>query len=836
MSREFMDSIYFRIEDQMSEVTFLSEILLEDDDVTRLLRQIERIFEFSGTYVNMFKFDLLASFLLVHIGLKGYDEGNYWSGVKNELASGGLKQNRLGKMFRRVLREYDLPLVEETGRVNVNNILMHTVVPEKYQNSFFEFLFRFYREKLGYELGDDLDDMLEQLANHFQSELEGAVEMDGDFSIGSYALLKPTKMALADDTFAGPFLKKLLTVIDAHYYQEELPEQLSASRFQQPLATWLNENVKERKKRNFAVVRRSRNPHLQLRDDGLFLVIPPRRMLSGAEHVIRIEGGIDEGNIPLRSFSTGAGRETRKEVKLLRGLGLSPFKRFDLHLGGKTIFSNPGNRYLLFNAEGKQMSGAIIGWNKILLSPGVDLRSSARIHQSDLGGEYYLYHVFLTDGDSLIVDGDPLKLKEEGGFRYADFPEHYASCGPSERESRFEVEHPVIFLPRTSLPNGAHLEMEYRNDIRRFRLSDFLNSAQEDEVLTIDVGTLAEDCLLGECRLRLVHTMGSEDILSPYYIVKGFRYEFSREKGYSASGHVTINSDFAPTATYEWTGDEFEFELGHRGEHVRITIPTPLMQYCLGDDSWMPRDENRPVWYQDIIGDNIEVRRHGAKKMNLYVSIHKPGGKSKRMETIKGVARGGSFSFNIAEVRRMIDENPRWKFVFDVSYDGRQRRKIMNLVTHLDYHIEARDGEFAVVVSSHGFFENARPEVRFLNEAHLLSDGENIFSRVDNQRLRLEIHERHRQYFFNEKMKKIESQIIGSSVWVEPPKRKSSRTKVYYNEQSIELENSLIRDGAIDEEQAKKKYDLIVRFSTWLNEDIFWKMLEALRNFLSTKE
>lgn len=82
---------------------------------------------------------------ITNVAIKVYKDGNFWSNFSKEIEQviHPNHQVSIGNKYFEILEYYDLARVEQSKYVQ--NILLHCFVSDNYANSYFEFLFNFYR-------------------------------------------------------------------------------------------------------------------------------------------------------------------------------------------------------------------------------------------------------------------------------------------------------------------------------------------------------------------------------------------------------------------------------------------------------------------------------------------------------------------------------------------------------------------------------------------------------------------------------------------------------------------------------------------------------------------
>ena len=158
-----LERLMQKINKEIPTIKFLGDILINEQEYKLLIGHLS--FQYKSMLLNsgFLKLDPLSAVALVQIGIRNYD-GSYWPYVASELGVcylPGNQQTEIGNAFYKALQLYGMPRLRQNERVN--NILMHGFVSNNYSDSFFDFLFAFYKIDLERDIIRLDDEIMQEL-------------------------------------------------------------------------------------------------------------------------------------------------------------------------------------------------------------------------------------------------------------------------------------------------------------------------------------------------------------------------------------------------------------------------------------------------------------------------------------------------------------------------------------------------------------------------------------------------------------------------------------------------------------------------------------------------
>ncbi|MDN5357345.1 MAG: hypothetical protein PWR17_514 [Candidatus Methanomethylophilaceae archaeon] len=362
------------------------------------------------------------------IATRRYD-GSFWPYVSEEAGRsyGPADQSDLHDVFRNGLELMGMKksLDIETKR-KLEMILLHTLVPDnkEYMYAFFDFISKYYKKVLGYELPDNLDTRFKELADFIQSYTGGAQrdeigELEDDYP-NPASLNKCTQYALTEPALFAGLLEKILRIIDAGYKGRMAPS-LGIRRFAAPFQQWYAENIGSRSKKAAREEMRARRPRLVLResaDYSVALVFPEISHCTADAKAEFLFGTkiVTPAKQPQVLIIPGLRfPRTRQEVIYLfdKDLDCSAFEKFTLQFDGRTLFRNDSKRkWKFFNKNLNEVQSPSPGETFVLFE---DERYDPRTDGNTNMGKIRkgLYQVSLKKGEEINLMGERFIATEE---------------------------------------------------------------------------------------------------------------------------------------------------------------------------------------------------------------------------------------------------------------------------------------------------------------------------------------------------------------------------------------------------------------------------------------
>ncbi len=190
------ERLFRRIREQFSVVPFIGDIMVTDQEYRLLRRYFTDIYckHLHHEYPEVIN-DPIYCTALVQIGIRCYEEGNFWQRLTDEIRSPAItweSRNWLKNAFVHTLKIHNKAVIEEDD--GIFNILMHGFVSNEAAEDFFNFLLAYYTMDLERDLERNTDEMMEELVNSIISDYT---------KDRTYLVRKQTGYALACEKNAG---------------------------------------------------------------------------------------------------------------------------------------------------------------------------------------------------------------------------------------------------------------------------------------------------------------------------------------------------------------------------------------------------------------------------------------------------------------------------------------------------------------------------------------------------------------------------------------------------------------------------------------------------------
>ena len=158
-----------RINREITKKKYISDIRITEQEYSMLrgyLHYAVKMLNKTGVAPD----DAMFAAAMINVAIKAYREGNFWGNFFKEiqLNPNTNHQRNIGVKFYDVLEKYDLARVD-AGEY-VQNILLHCFVSDYYANSYFDFLFNFYRIDLDRDISRLDTDTMRALMDSICSE------------------------------------------------------------------------------------------------------------------------------------------------------------------------------------------------------------------------------------------------------------------------------------------------------------------------------------------------------------------------------------------------------------------------------------------------------------------------------------------------------------------------------------------------------------------------------------------------------------------------------------------------------------------------------------------
>lgn len=682
-------------------ITLLGQIEISDEDYEELKKDI--VFYLDHLYMaTVPQPNIRLAIVMVQVAIRHYREGRYWPCFLDELGIdiSGSKQNYLGRVFIRTLREYHLFELErenQSSQMYVENIKAHAFVTDYYLDGFFDFSYAFYDYNLLGQITDDIEDDIEDLSWFMKTTLSSDNDyISDDTRQGTkktYRLLKSTRQVFAGcnpDILKSLFMPTL-ELIDRYNYENEIPGTTN-NRFERGFVSWCKkqqEEVKDKQKRQ-PTVRGVYNPRPYLKvlmqNKGVFLVIPQQKFrkddCDGTAYV----------KVTIREYT----KETELELFTHYGTYFSEerfipvpdlFDAINIEIDAlvQRTYQIKKSFYRVLNDSYVCISKLSAGHNYVFTIPNIPVEFKNRedlIDSYTEAGKWSYYSLSVNDKTVVYVNHKPLSSMGEFSFDpvFEESINHFKVFDSSNSEIIATRMHPIVsaIIDKTGY-GGSVLVVNNR----RFRIADIngISSFEwpEDNTKTavsIPVNELIEKTD-GRYKLVLDIPGKSKKTVCEYLLFTNFSCKFNKPRYvYDTSMTLTVykygktvypeadnwilKNDNEIFSVYEIPIDRDMDEIVLKmvdDEIYTVKMATRVFKYGFSRNN-MQIDKPEYIWYADI-GEILYVKIPGAESAGAYWNNDKF--KLQKGEKVEE----GLFRIDTSEIERKIKDeaNFRWQHI-----------------------------------------------------------------------------------------------------------------------------------------------------------------------------
>lgn len=337
----------------------LSEIAVSDEHLDFIHKNLSKILYGPDTD----DYCIVSAYAMMEIGTRCYIGKELWPGIEEECdKSLGRKfdysDSEHEEWFERFKKGVTLLGMEwnfGVGRIRVDNILVHTFVPDVQLGKFMKFVDGFYNNVLGGSL-EGLDEYLPLVPALVLRSQSVKSSEDSNSLLPDPSLNKSTRAALSKVEIFKPLLTRILSMVHAVYSYDKLDE-YDYNRYYKAFNDYLDSKTEPHARRKTAarIV-----CHLQLKDGELHLLLPEKICNQSDELAIYRNGKRTVTEFQPTKYSLGDTGKSYINATSVRFdklfPGMSPFEDLQLMLGTTIWRSSPRRRFLLFDWNGRQIS------------------------------------------------------------------------------------------------------------------------------------------------------------------------------------------------------------------------------------------------------------------------------------------------------------------------------------------------------------------------------------------------------------------------------------------------------------------------------------------------
>lgn len=800
-------------------ISFLSELDLNDDSLAYMRAHVDDILR-SMTHSE--DECIAKAFILVDIGCRLYQENAYWPQVVSERN----RTSRFGHIYCLDQREKDNYIYSfsrgldalglKHGRItprSIEGILIHSFVPDYKMDDFFDFALLFYKRILGFSL-DDISEGFDTLSNFMNEFVNEKISSFEDSVPNPQKLLRCTRYALCDKELFGPFMEKLMEIIDSGY-RGVRPSVSCSSRFIKAFDTWFEGYMAEKGRKRMRS-EYQRRPKLRFSDSGrLLLFVSQRRCMKGDKLVVEWDDREYVGPQP-NYFSLSGSVYAMDFTLNLSQLceGISAFDRFQVRLGNRLIYDcRRKSRFVLFDNDGFESMDMSEGYNSILLNGDTNISPKELITYR---GNNFV-QVYVRNGDVLHI-GDEIILVDD-----PDRPENTIGIDSIHgvKITAGENEYPVVSEDRIpfnisvtqdsaiiihisglgfgarALIVGSDMKNYYRTETRCLFEIQLSNLYSGPDILTINV---RENDNRSICK-------------SIFAYLPGFHPKFDKDYYLDEKRGSLLVTDMEPLC---FCTDQNEicipFKLQNEEAILSITVPSIWLSF--DGDSWMPPGIHS-YSITEFKWDCLFVKTKASRNIRLYSNVPKT--------ELEPESSSEYTLFNLLGLRDEIEDrvyDHQQSYEISLSLDSQIRRPLIVIRVHNQYAFIEEEGliEFDDLTGIPAKYILKRNET--VIEEGMIVPGSNKIALDDRTGVTLLILEQ------NPYSKRFDvemfSQILGGDEYIVGVE--SGFLFVYRNDQ-MQFSSSPDNIDAV-----MKEYESKMRFNPWMRKPEVRRSLKKLIN------
>jgi len=678
-------SIAEEIKDKAKNATLMSEISIHPDDLTYLRENITRVI--IGGFTDNEEGKILAAYMMVDVGIRKYDRGGYWPYLEDECEAylDDKDKRSLISSFGDALDILGLKHGANTKRY-IEKVLMHSFVPERYLEGFYDFVSKVYEDILEYSI-DDLDASFEYLAEYIRwsKQADGALE-SLDFP-NPFSLRMCTRYALEDKEFFGPFLEKIIRIMDA-VYKGSPYDDVSLNRYKESFDIWYSKNKATIAKRRRSFERTKTSRLIFNENSCKVSVSIPSQACSKGSQLIFFRGKEEFlPEQPQTIHNSKIGTKMLPHTYNLERLSLTPFDAFEIRLDGRIIFNNRRENVKLFKENGNSSRRLFKGHNFVLFA--TEGQEPVCIHDCEVESiGRRAFDVYMGEEGAVEILGETYLAQDE------EFQENRISISAmdgvfaesangellqitnKEKVSFTLVTNeknilPVVKLKRTG-KEWVHIPIDRAKISKKDNVHLF---GLEPEHISGSNG-------ISEYRI-ILELDGKKQCERSFVLIPDFNFSFNKNGLYDVEeeGELNIFGLEREPIGFRTNIDHISHPLVIQNEPYSISYRVPAISVSVDDGKWL-YPGSFGIKFDDIINDNLKIRIPGVTRMRLSMGKDSPELIERRDETL---------TFSIMGLKNKIRNNIGNDYELELSINSKSRKKFMKIITHNLYEVIVTD-------------------------------------------------------------------------------------------------------------------------------------------------
>ena len=601
MERLTLPKIQDKFKKQIDEgkINFLFELEITSDEI-QFIREYGKVL-LNQAEKNCHTYDICVAYYLMDVGRRFYDDGNYWSKVHVATS----KQNVIGNFFLETIGRYGL-VNKQFQRKFVDAILMHSFIPERYCDRFFDFVNRYYTIVLGQQMSDDLNDKLKKFADVFCSD--NFAQLYPEFK--SFNPIVSTRSVLTNAEYFGPLVTKIIKRLANDY---DSIEDVNLGVYDAPFKNWLNA-PESNKLRKLAL---NESPYIQFDvvKSEFNLVIPSRKVESNDKSVMVMRSNmqlIDSSSLCITNQF-----DVYVSDPVVFKLTCDPLDNFTAIIGASTVYSNSNPGFILLNKHGKRQTKPSFGTNMLILPKDEEINLHYEVITTK--GNIKVITFIIVEGQKLEVMGKSFVVeKEVSDCINVVTPSLGIDCRDQD-DNKYDI---YETLPRLKISyvkdSNFQLTVIHKSD--RVYFSDYNSLIKNracfrngtDIIFDLNLSSLKNEDGIYTIRLR------NKEVYK-FAVLNNMNYTFIQQE-YAVNGKSSLKcSYFEDDITFDTTQGVVTLPpLPMDGRKLRITVEIPSRRYSFDKKYWILFNSEE-IYYRNLSGDKIYIYCH-----DLVMPVIKP--------------------------------------------------------------------------------------------------------------------------------------------------------------------------------------------------------------------
>ena len=550
---------------------------------------------------------------LSFISLKFYD-GGLWEYVGN-IYKNLYRMYSEQKIYRKILDILDLFSDKDKKRY-INFPISNAIVPEKYLDKYFEFMFDIYKINFQKSLPDNINEELKFVFEGLSDSISGEKDdLEITVTNKTYKLIKTTLSIIKDKKNIDSLIElssNVLKYIDAYYWNDPTIEYISTSFYEEAFKKWKAQNEEIDRTRNINILDSKENrsawkSKFKLIENEIYLFTPVHRIPKDYEPTdinIFIYNGDEPLSLeerPIIEESIGGYIVKPQNVKIDKPIGRLTYV---LSAGKNEIYNSKDSlyrNYIAFDNKGNELkNNTEYAGDLIIASDTID---NPQIYIIEEYEKYVLGELIVNIGDYIQINNDYLNLSNriKNPFIIGNRFEKVYALNEDKKINVYKNVETIVFETDEIITNVMIVI-----DRKRYRIDDLkvqIENKNTYKLISVDISDIEE----GYHCIEIKSIIEERNIAQFEFIIDkklDFEYEKLEEKTYT----ILLDSSFELYDDQENKTTEFLIDIRKEIEPIIvfyinekkffyiISLTIPL--YKIDDKNWC--EFNEFIWGRDI--------------------------------------------------------------------------------------------------------------------------------------------------------------------------------------------------------------------------------------------